>query len=550
MNFRKIKSLLRNKKFLIILTIFILIFSYFLFKFTTSKKQSTSYTTSKVEQGTLINTISGSGQVVSLDQIDIKSKISGEVVYLNLKNGKKVNKGDLLLQLDTVEAQKDVWNAKIALENAKLSSKDLTKESNDNIHTVYLNILNALTTNYKDISNNFPQIQSMFVSSSYGSNDEDNNDIDYYLRLVKFIQKNENSDIDLSYWVKTAEQQYLDLKSKYELVQTKAGFLNNSSLDTDIENALLQSYENNQLLLDLTRQTLSLVQKYQYLISTRNISTPISSTTTNTQLNYLTNLNTVLVSNTNALNTLKTTLETTKDTAKKVDVNSETQELTIRQKELDLTTANTNLNNHFVYAPFSGVLTSINSQLKIGDEISNSTSISTIVTNQQIAEITLNEVDIAKVKIDQQVNITFDAISDLTLTGKVIEVDSIGSTEQGVVTYGVKISFDQQDSKVKAGMSLTANIITDVKTDVYIINSSAIKEDENGNYVEILNSDNTISNKYITLGISNDTQTEVIDGIGINDNIIIKTTTNSKNTKNSTNSFSMPGMGGDPIRMR
>lgn len=550
MNFRKIKSLLRNKKFLIILTIFILIFSYFLFKFTTSKKQSTSYTTSKVEQGTLINTISGSGQVVSLDQIDIKSKISGEVVYLNLKNGKKVNKGDLLLQLDTVEAQKDVWNAKIALENAKLSSKDLTKESNDNIHTVYLNILNALTTNYKDISNNFPQIQSMFVSSSYGSNDEDNNDIDYYLRLVKFIQKNENSDIDLSYWVKTAEQQYLDLKSKYELVQTKAGFLNNSSLDTDIENALLQSYENNQLLLDLTRQTLSLVQKYQYLISTRNISTPISSTTTNTQLNYLTNLNTVLVSNTNALNTLKTTLETTKDTAKKVDVNSETQELTIRQKELDLTTANTNLNNHFVYTPFSGVLTSINSQLKIGDEISNSTSISTIVTNQQIAEITLNEVDIAKVKIDQQVNITFDAISDLTLTGKVIEVDSIGSTEQGVVTYGVKISFDQQDSKVKAGMSLTANIITDVKTDVYIINSSAIKEDENGNYVEILNSDNTISNKYITLGISNDTQTEVIDGIGINDNIIIKTTTNSKNTKNSTNSFSMPGMGGDPIRMR
>ena len=550
MNFRKIKSLLRNKKFLIILTIFILIFSYFLFKFTTSKKQSTSYTTSKVEQGTLINTISGSGQVVSLDQIDIKSKISGEVVYLNLKNGKKVNKGDLLLQLDTVEAQKDVWNAKIALENAKLSSKDLTKESNDNIHTVYLNILNALTTNYKDISNNFPQIQSMFVSSSYGSNDEDNNDIDYYLRLVKFIQKNENSDIDLSYWVKTAEQQYLDLKSKYELVQTKAGFLNNSSLDTDIENALLQSYENNQLLLDLTRQTLSLVQKYQYLISTRNISTPISSTTTNTQLNYLTNLNTVLVSNTNALNTLKTTLETTKDTAKKVDVNSETQELTIRQKELDLTTANTNLNNHFVYTPFSGVLTSINSQLKIGDEISNSTSISTIVTNQQIAEITLNEVDIAKVKIDQQVNITFDAISDLTLTGKVIEVDSIGSTEQGVVTYGVKISFDQQDSKVKAGMSLTANIITDVKTDVYIINSSAIKEDENGNYVEILNSDNTISNKYITLGISNDTQTEVIDGIGINDNIIIKTTTSSKNTKNSTNSFSMPGMGGDPIRMR
>ena len=104
----------------------------------------------------------------------------------------------MLLQLDNVEAQKEVWNAKIALENAKLSSKDLAKESNDSLKTIANNILNAINTNYKDLATHFPNIDNMFTESSYNSAD-DENDVDYYLRLVKFIQKNNNIDIDLSY---------------------------------------------------------------------------------------------------------------------------------------------------------------------------------------------------------------------------------------------------------------------------------------------------------------------------------------------------------------
>lgn len=82
--------------------------------------------------------------------------------------------------------------------------------------------MNALNSNYQEISNTFPKIQSMFVESSYDSSDQDNKDVDYYLRLVRFIQRSDNIDIDLSYWSKTAEQQYNDIKSKYELIQTKS----------------------------------------------------------------------------------------------------------------------------------------------------------------------------------------------------------------------------------------------------------------------------------------------------------------------------------------
>ena len=544
------KKLLRNKKILVIILVLISLSTYLILKSTSSKNQQPTYTTAKAEKGTLINSVSGSGQIVAFDEIEIKPKISGEITYLNLKNGKKVNRGDLLVELDSTEAQKNVWDAKINLANAQLSSKDLSQESNDSLAVAYNNTLNSLTSNYKDISTLLPNIRPLFEQSSYNSSEQDNNDADYYLRLVRFIQKNRNVGIDLSYWTQTVEKQYLDIEGKYSTIQSTAWALNNSSDRTQIEDTLNQTYSIDKEFLDLIRQTLNLTQKYQYLINTENISTPIAIATTTSQIAKLSELNSSLISHVNDLKTIKDSLASAKDASKKVDVNSETQELTIKQKELDLKTANETLNSNFIYATLAGVLTSVNTQLKIGDTVSNATAIATIASNQQIAEITLNEVDVAKVKFDQKASITFDAIEDLTLTGKVIEVDDIGTTDQGVVTYGVKIAFDEQDSRIKQGMSASVEIITDIKTDIFAISSSAIKTDSTGSYVEILNTNQTISKKYITVGISNDTQTEIQSGLTGNENIITKTSTaTSKKTSTTSatkNAFSIPGMQGGP----
>jgi multidrug efflux pump subunit AcrA (membrane-fusion protein) len=102
------KKLLRNKKILVIILVLISLSTYLILKSTSSKNQQPTYTTAKAEKGTLINSVSGSGQIVAFDEIEIKPKISGEITYLNLKNGKKVNRGDLLVQLDSTEAQKNV----------------------------------------------------------------------------------------------------------------------------------------------------------------------------------------------------------------------------------------------------------------------------------------------------------------------------------------------------------------------------------------------------------------------------------------------------------
>lgn len=105
---KKISKLIKNKKVLLLILIFLSIISFFFFKSFAKDKKEITYTTAKIEKGILINAISGSGQVTSIDQVDLKSKTSGKIVYVNLQNGKKVNQGELLLKLDTTEAQKNV----------------------------------------------------------------------------------------------------------------------------------------------------------------------------------------------------------------------------------------------------------------------------------------------------------------------------------------------------------------------------------------------------------------------------------------------------------
>ena len=99
--------------------------------------------------------------------------------------------------------------------------------------------------------------------------------------------------------------------------------------------------------------------------------------------------------------------------------------------------------------------------------------------------MSLNEVDIAQIKINQKATLTFDAIQDLTIAGTVLEVDSIGTTSQGVVTYGVTIGFDTQDQRIKSGMSASASIITNSKTDALLVPNSAIKSSGGSNYVQM-----------------------------------------------------------------
>ncbi len=197
-----------------------------------------------------------------------------------------------------------------------------------------------------------------------------------------------------------------------------------------------------------------------------------------------------------------------------------------------------------------------------GDSASPSTVLAAIITDQSLAVVSLNEVDVAKVEIGQKAILTFSSVDDLSISGEVVEIDSLGDSSQGVVSYEAKISFDTQDDRIKPQMSVDAQIVVDQSVDVLVVPNSALQTDMEGNYyVEILETDgidNATSTQgvasdnlpvvtYVTVGLADDTQTEVFGGLDegvlvVSRTISASASSSSSSSGSSNSSVSGPGM--------
>ncbi len=75
--------------------------------------------TTTVQRGRLTETAAASGKIEPAVQVDVKSRASGEVAEVLVKEGDKVEAGQLLVRLDKTDALRDLETAKVALSRAK-----------------------------------------------------------------------------------------------------------------------------------------------------------------------------------------------------------------------------------------------------------------------------------------------------------------------------------------------------------------------------------------------------------------------------------------------
>ncbi len=204
-----------------------------------------------------------------------------------------------------------------------------------------------------------------------------------------------------------------------------------------------------------------------------------------------------------------------------------------------------------VTAPIDGTVNAVN--VKNGDDLSKLSSGSSRTVPMIIgdlgtmkAQVQINEVDMPNVQIGQKVMMTFNSVAGLSASGKVEKLDSLGTITQGVVTYNATINFDALDSRIKPGMSVSASIITGVKQDVIVVPNSAVKKQGNNSYVEVLNSGGS-SPEQVTIqtGAVNNTDTEIVSGLSVGDQVVTRTINPNATTNNSSQGGArLPGIGG------
>ena len=192
-------------------------------------------------------------------------------------------------------------------------------------------------------------------------------------------------------------------------------------------------------------------------------------------------------------------------------------------------------------APVTGTITSLSvasgDSVQAADPIAHITNYSALQTT-----ISVDELDVPKVKEGQAVKITASAFGDETFSGKVTNVATTGTADKGVSTFDVTVQIEDPKN-MKIGMSTEASISIESKEDALYVPVEAVYTNGNEKYVLVPTSsgDATQSTKKVKVetGISNDTHVEITKGLAKGDTVQIPRVQSKGNS--SQGPMMMPG---------
>lgn len=627
-----LKFIIKRKAVAIIVVILLAISGYYGYRVIKSGATTTQYVLASVEKGTLINSISGSGQISASDQIDVKPKASGALIGVNIKKGQEIKEGDILAQIDARDAYKAVQDAQNSLETVKLSldklyqpadnysvmqaenavasaqnnlgklknsqQTDLDKaqktkqNAEEDLQKAYEDGFSDVSSAFLDLPGIMTGLDDVFFKSSINRNLDN---IDWYTNQIGNVANyNQKYDQALAY-KNDVYDSYNAARASYDKNFNDYKLASRSSDAQTIESLISGTYETSRLVTEAVKNANHYIDFIKGVLTEQDLAVPaiISThqsllrsytTTANSSLSNLSSADRViknakdsvietdrslddlnknnpidLTASETSLVEKKASLEKLKQGPDALDIRS--QELLIAQKQRALSDAQEKLVDYTIRVPFNGVAADV--PVKKGDTVSAATIIAMVITKQSIAEISLNEIDAAKVKTGQKATLTFDAVDGLEITGEVADVDSLGTVTQGVASYGIKIVFDTQDERIKPGMSVSASIVTEVKQDVLLVSNSALKSVNGSYYVEEPSENvsnlalvsggivlkNSPKQQAVQIGLANDTSTEITGGLSEGDEIIVRTIISSTTaTQNSTQGQSLLQMGRNTTR--
>jgi RND family efflux transporter MFP subunit len=452
--------------------------------------QSNSQQEMRVTRGDLIIKANGSGKV----DVETDAKPSfgngGKLVKLNVKEGDKVTKGEVLAQLETDSLELALSQAKT---NAAQAQTALTQTQVMLTQTEV-----GLTQAQAGVS----QAEAGLNSAQFNldrtqavSDIKDKiNEIEWEIKIAKMRIQETQAVSDRSaadYWNSQIQQYDRDLANQQKKLADlldNAEYQGTGALTYDIfgetyDRLTLEDVRSKQLQVEIARQSV-------------------------TQANQ-------------SVDQAKQTVELAKQ-------NIETAQSSLDQAAKAVQVAQTQLNDATIVSSIDGTAVTVN--VKEGDRVSPAAALPTtpiyiIDTNTIEVTAQIDEIDITGVKLGQAVIINLDSAPDTKYAGTVKSISMVPVTNaqnSGVVVYEVKVGFNSPPPfEVKLGMSSTVDIVTTEHRGVLMVSNRAIQEDSKGNPAVGVLVNKKVEMRPIKTGISDGINTEVISGLNEGDTVVI-----------------------------
>ncbi len=220
----------------------------------------------------------------------------------------------------------------------------------------------------------------------------------------------------------------------------------------------------------------------------------------------------------------------------------------LRNAQAAVTVAQQDVDNTVLYAPVAGVVSAINGRVgeflgeasgttpvapggtapipQSADLASGGTSGSGSATGGSSAFMVVNNVDsfqlvvpfeesdAARVAVNQQVEVSVDAIPDLRAPATVLAMAPAGTPSSGIVEYNATIVLREgSDPRLRDGQTALADVIVDSVDNVLRVPSAAVRREGAGTVVDVRGSDGQAVPTPFEAGVVGDEYTQVLSGL-------------------------------------
>lgn len=170
-----------------------------------------------------------------------------------------------------------------------------------------------------------------------------------------------------------------------------------------------------------------------------------------------------------------------------------------------------------ITCPISGSI--LTAPAKPGQKVQASSVITKIgdIENLQISA-KIPERYVAELAVGQKAEIRLEAYPDVSFSASVVRISPV--VDSATRTKEIILNFDKKDSRINAGMFAKVKLFTSAYKGTFAIGQDSIVSNSDKNYLFVVNDDDTVSKREVTLGKNVDGYYQILSGIEFGETVV------------------------------
>jgi len=134
----------------------------------------------------------------------------------------------------------------------------------------------------------------------------------------------------------------------------------------------------------------------------------------------------------------------------------------------------------------------------------------------------VNQVDVAKIRKDQNVTLTSDALRNVKMPARIAFIAPVASTKNNVKGFRIEVAIEEAPQEIRPGMTVAVNVPLGEAKDAISVPVGAVFSDEKeGSIVYVLNGGRTPEKRKVSVGLTNLFFAEIIEGLSPGEEILL-----------------------------